>query len=251
MSSSQPFAIGSEYDTFASLYDRHMAAEFAARVLPVLDRLLLDRLEPGAAVLDVCCGSGRVSAGLLARGFQVTAIDASGAMLALAQRTARGADFICADISGVELPRRFAAALSTFNSLAHVYTLEDLTRAFSSVRRSLTAGGMWLFDLTSEEAYVARWHGSFVMLDGRECGIVRPSYDRASKMARNDVTVFERNGSEIWRRSDIRIFQKCYTAEEVRRALIDAGFLSVATYDAGAIGMTGERGRTFFLAQLP
>lgn len=65
--------ITSHYDAFASLYDRHMANDFAARVLPVLDRLLLGRLTPGAAVLDVCCGSGRVSAGLIARGFEVTA----------------------------------------------------------------------------------------------------------------------------------------------------------------------------------
>lgn len=228
-----------------------MGAEFAARVLPILDRLLLNDLEPGTSVLDICCGTGRVSAGLLARGFRVTAVDASAAMLSLARVNAPGAAIISSDISNIRLPQRFDAAVSTFNSLAHLYTREDLTRAFSAVRRALVPGGRWLFDLTTEQGYREWWRGSFIMLDERECGIVRPSYDPSSRMARNDVTVFQRNGTELWHRTDHTIFQKCYAIDEVLRALIDAGFAAVATYDAASVGMTGEHGRVFFLARLP
>lgn len=249
--SSQPKRLLSDYDAFASLYDRHMGADFAARVVPVLDRLLLDHLPRGAAVLDACCGTGRVSAALLARGFEVTAVDASGAMLELAQRNAPGAEFVCSDISRIDLPGMFDAAVSTFNSLAHLYTTDDLIRACTAVRRTLADGGRWLFDLSMEEAYLTKWHGSFVLLDEQECGIIRPSYDSASKMARNDVTVFERNGSEIWRRTDNVILQRCHSICDVRKALMTAGFSAVATYDAASVGMDGEPGRTFFLAQLP
>jgi SAM-dependent methyltransferase len=44
----------------------------------------LSRLSPGAHILDAGCGPGRDAAAFLRRGFRVTAIDASAAMVALA-----------------------------------------------------------------------------------------------------------------------------------------------------------------------
>ena len=47
---------------------------------------LQSRLEPGAAVLDLCCGSGEAAAPWLATGFRVTGLDLSPLALALAAR---------------------------------------------------------------------------------------------------------------------------------------------------------------------
>src|SRR4051812_33262513 len=104
-----------EYDPFASLYDRHMGADFARRVLPVIDHLLAAQLAPGSHILDLCCGTGRVSAGLLERGFRVTGVDASESMIALARRNAPAADFIVGDLRALSLPGQFDAIVSTFN----------------------------------------------------------------------------------------------------------------------------------------
>lgn len=46
------------------------------------------RLQPGAAVLDVGCGTGRHTIELARRGFAVTGVDLSEGMLAEARRTA-------------------------------------------------------------------------------------------------------------------------------------------------------------------
>ena len=47
---------------------------------------LKSRLEPGTAVLDLCCGSGEAAAPWLATGFRVTGLDLSPLALALAAR---------------------------------------------------------------------------------------------------------------------------------------------------------------------
>ncbi|HEY8154138.1 MAG TPA: methyltransferase domain-containing protein [Myxococcota bacterium] len=57
-----------------------------ARVLECVDALAL---PPGARVLECGCGPGHLVAALLARGFQVVAIDTSSAMLALTRERAR------------------------------------------------------------------------------------------------------------------------------------------------------------------
>lgn len=50
----------SDYDAFAWFYNRYWGG-FSQRVLPILDRLLLDRLPAGARLLDLCCGTGQLA----------------------------------------------------------------------------------------------------------------------------------------------------------------------------------------------
>ena len=60
-----------EYDPFAWLYTTYWGEEFHKQSLAVLDRLILRRLPRRAAVLDLCCGDGRLSHQLIRRGFAV------------------------------------------------------------------------------------------------------------------------------------------------------------------------------------
>lgn len=65
---------------------------------------LLDVLRPPAKVLDLGCGAGRLANLLAARGFAVTAVDASPAMLA---GVAPAVEAVQARIEDVRLGRRF------------------------------------------------------------------------------------------------------------------------------------------------
>ncbi len=144
----------------------------------------------------------------------------------------------------------FGAAVCTFNSLAHVYSREDLVRVFATVRQALKPSGAWLFDLSMEEAYVSRWAADFAIVDENECAIVQPSYDSRTRIARNEITMWHRSGAQLRGREQFTIVQKCHSHDEVTGALISAGFGRVSTYEAEAVGMRGEKGRTFFLAHL-
>jgi SAM-dependent methyltransferase len=62
---------------------------------------------PGAPVLELGCGAGRVTHPLVALGHPVTAVDESPEMLAYV----RGAGTVCARIQDLALGRRFAAVL--------------------------------------------------------------------------------------------------------------------------------------------
>jgi len=61
----------------------------------------------GAHVLELGAGAGRVTRALLARGFRVTAVDDSAAMLA----AIKGAETVVAQIEGLALGRRFDAVI--------------------------------------------------------------------------------------------------------------------------------------------
>jgi SAM-dependent methyltransferase len=69
---------------------------------------LIDRaLAPGADILELGCGAGRVTHRLLDLGRQVVAVDQSPEMLA----HVRGAETVRADIETLRLPRRFGGVV--------------------------------------------------------------------------------------------------------------------------------------------
>jgi SAM-dependent methyltransferase len=250
--------VASDYDAFAAIYSRWIGREFAERAWPVIERLVAASLEPGATVLDLCCGCGHIARRLSEAGYRVTGLDASGEMLRIARENARGAMFVQGDARNFCLGRRFATVVSTFNSFAHMDTAE-LVDVFRCVREALREDGVFLFDLTMEEAYLARWRGEFSSIAEDHACVVRPTYDAEVKVATNYVTAFERdsesrasesNGSDAWRRSDFTIVQKCHARAAVEELLGRAGFAHVQMMDAQHdLGMAGESGRAFFLCK--
>jgi SAM-dependent methyltransferase len=82
--------------------------------------LVIDKLPPGARILDLGCGTGvPIAQYLVNRGFQVVGVDESSKMLELAKRNVPRADFVQADIEGLNLYGRFAAAI-VWDSIFHI-----------------------------------------------------------------------------------------------------------------------------------
>jgi SAM-dependent methyltransferase len=239
----------SDYDPFAWFYNRYWGERFAEQVLPVLDRLVFPLWPAGGRILDLCCGTGQLAHALATRGFRVTGIDGSVAMLRHARENAPGAEFILADARSFTSPAGYDGVLSTFDSLNHVMSLPELTATFRNVHAALVEHGAFLFDLNMEEGYRARWRGTASIVEDDDVCIVLPGYDPKERIGRYDITLFELKAGG-WQRSDLTLLQRCYSEAEVRSALGQAGFGEVSTYDAeNDLGMPRNVGRTFFLAR--
>lgn len=106
---------------------------------PLWRRFLVSRLPPGGHVLDVATGTGLVAAELIRRGFEVTGVDQSAEMLAIARR--RFGDT-------VELVEASANALpfddSAFDHVTFTYLLryvDDPAKALAEIARVVRPGG--------------------------------------------------------------------------------------------------------------
>src|SRR5690242_8102807 len=108
------------YDDFAWFYDRYWNEEFHSAAFPILERIFLPRLSPGARILDVCCGSGYLAALLTDRGYRVAGFDLSPVMVEIARKRVPQARFEVADVTQYRTRSRFDAAVSTFDSLNHL-----------------------------------------------------------------------------------------------------------------------------------
>lgn len=135
--------------TVRAAYDA-TAADYAAAFADDLDKLPLDRsvldaavdkLEPGATVVDLGCGPGQVSQYLADRGARTIGVDLAPEMLAQAARRTRGLDFAGGDMRALPFgPQVFSAAVA-FYSIQHLPRVE-LPSVLGEIRRVLAPGGV-------------------------------------------------------------------------------------------------------------
>jgi len=116
------------------------------------------RLKPGAAILDVGCGSGRDLRWFVDRGFRPTGFEKSPALAGLARRHS-GCPVIRGDFLRFDFSRLRFDALVIVGALVHV-PRDSLAAVLQSICRVLAPGGLALVTLKEGS-------GSFRSSDGR------------------------------------------------------------------------------------
>ena len=238
-----------DYDDFAQVYNR-LWGGFPIRIMPILEQLALNDCPDGAAILDLCCGTGQLASQLTKRGYQVTGVDGSEQMLSHARVNAPEATFSALDARHFVLPTQFAVVFSTYDSLNHLLILKDLEKVFRNVHRQLEKRGIFVFDMNLEPGFRSRWVGTFQMSSETSEVGVASKYDEDEKLATAVITAFTQSEDvkPLWRRNDVTLTQRAYSVDELTKTLASAGFAEIQVFDARHDFAMPEDGRAFFRA---
>lgn len=226
-----------EDDAFWAMFEPSMFGEerwqLAAREAAPLAKLL--QLEPGASVLDLCCGPGRFSLELARRGFEVTGVDRTALYLAEARRRAKkeklDAEFVRADMRQFARPRAFDACINMFTSFGYFENPADDLKVCGRVLRSLRPGGRFLIQTAGKEWLAHNFQptdwreeaGAFILEERK----VAPGWTGLENR-----WVLIRKG----RVREFRFFLRIYSGVELADLLRRAGFARVDLYG----GLDGE-----------
>jgi SAM-dependent methyltransferase len=114
----------------------------------------LARMADGP-VLELACGTGRLTLPLARSGQQVVGLDTSPAMLHLAREKAvtEGVDvaFVEGDMRSFDIGQLFSLVVVSCNSLAHLTTNNDIRACLTRVARHLAPGGILAFDVVNPD----------------------------------------------------------------------------------------------------
>lgn len=149
---------------YAATYDAVYADKDYAAECDLLEEVFDSHADRAVrSVLDLGCGTGRHAVELAQRGYDVTGVDRSEAMLARARQRASDADvevgFELGDLRETRLGSRFDAVIMMFAVLGYQLTDQDVTDAFRTASAHLQPGGVLVFDF---------WYGPAVEAIGTE-----------------------------------------------------------------------------------
>jgi SAM-dependent methyltransferase len=217
------------YTRLAGVYDEVVADPCHSAWAGFLDELFKADGESVTDVLDVCCGTGLLAAELAARGYRVTGVDASEAMLARARRLlGPHATLIHAKLPDLPLETTFDAATCTLDGFTYLAP-EDLPPTVGAIARVLRPAGWLVFDAHTDA--MMAFTSSRPLVSGEQEGhrfviIAEVDLDARSCDTRIDVTpdgaaspFSERHRQYFHRDTDIR------------SALVDGGFEVAAVRD--------------------
>ncbi len=174
-------------------------------------------LKTGGAILEVCCGTGRLTIPLKEAGINIDGLDNSDSMLNRAKEKAAGSgvqiEFFNQDAARFTLDKKYSLVFIPFNSLQCFYSVADVESVFGCVRRHLLENGLFIFDVFNPNIHFMvegskgyREISRFELEDGRRVLITeKTAYDEASQV--NRVRWRYRIGSEeIEQNLDMRCF---------------------------------------------
>lgn len=151
----------------------------------------------GGPIVELACGTGRISVPVAKSGVPVIGVDASAEMLAVAREYAEVEgvsdllDLRHGDMREPPVTERVALVLIPFRSLLHMTTETDRLRALAAANELLLSGGRLVFDVfapSSED--VEDTNGRWIE---RETGIFeRADWDEGSRT----LTLSVRRGDE-------------------------------------------------------
>lgn len=110
--------------------------------------------KSGGPVLELGCGTGRVTMPIARAGVEILGLDDSARMLSIARRKARSQGpfpgkltWLRGDMRSLSLERRFALVIIPFRGFLSLLSVEEQRRCLDGVKASLAPDGKLVFDI--------------------------------------------------------------------------------------------------------
>ncbi len=222
------------YTGFAQVYDLFMDNVPYEEWGRYLTGLLQEHGVEHGIVLDLGCGTGKMTRLLGRAGYDMIGVDNSQEMLGIAMdKDAEGILYLCQDMRAFELYGTVAAVVSVCDSMNYILEEEELEQVFRLVNNYLDPGGIFIFDLNTLFKYEALL-GDAVICENRDEGsfIWENYYDSEERLNEYDLTLFIREDSGLYRKYEETHCQRGYSLEQVQTLLAQAGMEFVTAYDA-------------------
>jgi SAM-dependent methyltransferase len=211
---------------YLALYDAFLS-ERTSLEIDQLESLL--HLRPPLRVLDLPCGQGRHSIELARRGYNVTGVDLSEAMLAVARERATAASakvrFLAGDMRQPLPGEHFDLVLNLYTSFGYFADEADDARVAAAAATMLAPGGRFVLEVINGERLMGNFQEREWFTVGDLSVLERRTLDRRTRQMTVERTV-NQNGEEDTNVHVVRL----YGRPEIRAVLASAGFEAIELF---------------------
>ena len=222
------------YEALAGFYDRLTEDVDYTRFADWYERVF--RADGGEfhLLLDLCCGTGRLSLEMSARGYELISVDASEQMLMEAREKCSSLPvpplFLLQDAAELDLYGMVDACFCSLEGLNYL-SPEKLDALFHRLHFFIRPGGLFLFDIRSAE-YLASLDGdTFVDEDDDVFCLWRADFDDELQALVYGMDLFSREG-DLWRRSYEEHVEYAHSLDRLRTMMSAHGFDGMTVTDS-------------------
>ena len=217
------------YDLLAPFYDAINAeidyTSWADFIEKILEKECKQRPE---LVLDLGCGTGRMTLELARRGYDMTGIDYSPEMLDIARDEAekKGHDvlWLCQDMREFELYGTVDAAVCCLDCINHLEDISDLEKCFSLIHNYLIPDGIFVFDINGRYKFENIYaDNTYAMEENGGMCVWENYYDPGSRICDFYITLFKECDDGRYERFDETQSERMYTLAEIKNSLEKCG----------------------------
>jgi len=196
-------------------------------------------------VLEIGCGTGRITVPIAEHGVDITGIDTSDAMLHIIQKKIEEKGLrekiklFKGDMRYFLLPDKFDLCIIPYRTMFVLITLEDQKRALLNIRRHLEPNGKIIFDVFLPDLkrilnYLPRWRlktKKIVKPSGETLRVyVKSKYDAFDQIIDDHYIIKTLKGNIQTQKREYKLRFRYYFRFELRNLLENCGYQIVETY---------------------
>lgn len=198
-------------------------------------------------VVDLACGTGKLTEILADRGYDVMGIDLSEEMLGMAlerrDRLRHRTLYLCQDMRQFELYGTAGTFVSVGDSVNYLLTDEDMVKLFKRVNTFLFPGGIFVFDFKTLYLFRDVIGDRTIAEDREDCSFIWDNwFDGVTGINEYDLSLFirDREDDNVFRKYQEIHRQRGYTLEEMKKFAQSAGLIWLAEMDSETMGPVRE-----------
>ena len=254
------------YRSFASVYDEFMDGtdyqETADKIQDMITRFGLSKpsqKRTGASeardvllaaeknlVVDIACGTGKLTEILAGRGYDVMGIDLSEEMLSIAlnrrDKLGHKTLYLCQDMREFELYGTAGTFVSVGDSVNYLTSDADMVKLFKRINTFLFPRGIFVFDFKTLYLYRDVIGDRTIAEDRDDCSFIWDNwFDPKTNINEYDLSLFIRDAGSDGEDNVFRKFrevheQRGYTLEEMKHYVKEADLEWVTEKDSDTMG---------------
>lgn len=206
------------------------------------------------SLIDLACGTGTLTEILCKRGYDMTAVDASADMLAVAMEKFWELEnrplVLCQRLEELDLYGTVDAAVCSLDAVNYI-SPDVLPQAFERIRLFLEPGGVFIFDINSPKKLKGLDGQMFIDERDDDYCVWRAVIDEEINACVYGVDLFRRKG-KLWKRSREEHIEYIHEPNNIVAMLKNAGMTDINMYGELTMQHPSENEqRIFFAARKP
>ncbi len=227
------------YDLLAPFYDKFNGEIDYSKWADFIEKIIKKEYKEGKPelVLDLGCGTGKMTIELAKRGYDMTGIDYSPEMLDMARSRAAELGFkdnilwLCQDMREFELYGTVDVAVCCLDGINHLTRVKDLNKCLDLVHNYLIPNGLFIFDINGKYKFENIYGDkNYVFEDEDALCVWQNDYNEKNKLCSFYITLFSERKDGKYERADEIQMERMYTLRSIKRALSENSLEFLGAY---------------------